>query len=374
MRAQYQGVRRWSPLLTASAAAFRDDRVLLVKRTDTGLWCLPRDVVPTRELMAESAQRSLRDQAGITGEATSLLGVSDSRTWSYPAKSQFYQAVFRVEPKHDRSLDSAEGETRLANADEITTLSPGVDPIVPKVLDLHRGEVRAPYFDLGDHRQSPSAPGETAKASPSERPGFLGEALRISHDLDEIGTNGAEAPEHPYAVERYLQVVSLSARLAEAVKAWSPNELLAPYEDNLGQQGLGLGAFATAFRDGQILLIRREDTGLWAMPAGNADVGETWANCAARELQEETSVGGRAVELLALFDMRVFREPPRPLILDAFLVEPDRDAEPKAMPEALGAGYFAVDALLETSPGSTVHTAIDLCEGRVPRPHVNLAN
>ena len=370
---QYGGARRrWGPLLTSSAAVVRDGRLLLVRRRDTGLWCLPRDVVRAGELMAESAQSSLRDQVGIGGEAIGLLGVFDSRTWRYPAKSQFYQVVFRVEPHSDQSLDSAEEAVRFVWVEDVAALSAGVDPVVPTVLDLLRREDDRPYFDLGDDRQSSPPPREAVENPPSPRPAFLEEMHQISLELNEIGRNGIDTPEHPYAMERYHHVVSASDRLAESVNTWSPGEAAVAYEDNIHHQGLGVGAFAAAFRNGQMILIRREDTGLWSMPAGGADVDETWANCARRELREETAVGGQVVDLLALFDMRVLRDPPRPLILAAFLVEPDSEAVPRAMPETLGAGYFGLDDLPELSKRSTVPLAIDLYKGRVPRPHVDL--
>ena len=235
-----------------------------------------------------------------------------------------------------------------------------MDPVVPKILDLHVREVGTPYFDSGDNHQYFTVPSAPTKISASQRPDFLDEALQLSRELEEIGVGGVAAPEHPYAVERYEQIQSVSVRLAEAMKAWSPGEAPVPLEDNIGQPGLQLGAFAAAFRDDQILLIRREDTGLWSMPEGGVDVGATWANCALRELKEETTVGGSVVDLMALFDMRVLGDPPRPLTMATFLVEPNPDDEPRMMPETLGAGYFALDDLPEMSTHSRAYIAIDL--------------
>jgi len=39
---------------------------------------------------------------------------------------------------------------------------------------------------------------------------------------------------------------------------------------------------------GRILLIRRTDNGLWALPGGGHDIGETIAETAVREVKEET--------------------------------------------------------------------------------------
>jgi len=38
---------------------------------------------------------------------------------------------------------------------------------------------------------------------------------------------------------------------------------------------------------GNVLLHRRRDSGLWALPGGVMDIGETIAQCAEREVREE---------------------------------------------------------------------------------------
>lgn len=42
--------------------------------------------------------------------------------------------------------------------------------------------------------------------------------------------------------------------------------------------------------DGRLLLIQRSDNGLWAMPGGGLEPGETVAQAAAREVLEETGI------------------------------------------------------------------------------------
>ena len=53
---------------------------------------------------------------------------------------------------------------------------------------------------------------------------------------------------------------------------------------------------------GQWLLIRRSDTGTWALPGGTLEWGETLQNAIKRELEEEAGVVEvRNVELLGVF-------------------------------------------------------------------------
>jgi 8-oxo-dGTP pyrophosphatase MutT (NUDIX family) len=52
---------------------------------------------------------------------------------------------------------------------------------------------------------------------------------------------------------------------------------------------------------GRVLLIRRSDDGRWAMPAGAMEVGESIAECAAREMWEETGLEARALTPFAMY-------------------------------------------------------------------------
>ena len=54
---------------------------------------------------------------------------------------------------------------------------------------------------------------------------------------------------------------------------------------------VGVAAAATT-PDGRWLLIRRGDTGQWALPGGTLEWGETLQRAAVRELEEETGVQG----------------------------------------------------------------------------------
>jgi 8-oxo-dGTP pyrophosphatase MutT (NUDIX family) len=57
--------------------------------------------------------------------------------------------------------------------------------------------------------------------------------------------------------------------------------------------------------EGRILLIQRADNGLWAMPGGALEVGETAAEGVTREAFEETGIRCKAVALVGLFDSRL---------------------------------------------------------------------
>ncbi len=52
---------------------------------------------------------------------------------------------------------------------------------------------------------------------------------------------------------------------------------------------------------GAILLQRRRDTGQWALPGGVQDIGESPAQCAVRECQEETGIIAEVTGFLGVY-------------------------------------------------------------------------
>ncbi|MBB3464552.1 NUDIX hydrolase [Rhizobium sp. BK377] len=63
-----------------------------------------------------------------------------------------------------------------------------------------------------------------------------------------------------------------------------------------------VGAMAIVFRREEILMIRRAkdpEAGLWSLPAGKIELGETMQAAAVRELAEETAVVAVAQRVLA---------------------------------------------------------------------------
>ena len=54
--------------------------------------------------------------------------------------------------------------------------------------------------------------------------------------------------------------------------------------------------------DGEILLIKRSDSGIWLYPTGWADIGYSASEVAIKEVKEETGIDIEVVRLIGLFD------------------------------------------------------------------------
>ena len=76
------------------------------------------------------------------------------------------------------------------------------------------------------------------------------------------------------------------------------------YGDRLGKTGeLRIGCSATIFDETRqkVLLTRRTDNGLWCLPGGHMDPGESVEECCVREVLEETGLQVRIKRLTGVY-------------------------------------------------------------------------
>ena len=194
----------------------------------------------------------------------------------------------------------------------------------------------------------------------------------IADELRSIADLGLHYAENDYDRERYSRTLALSARLIAAIEQRPSDEVMEEYEGSLPHATPYVAADAAVFRDGRILLIRREDNGLWAMPGGATEVGETWAQSAERELHEEAGVEGTATRLLGVFDSRLWGSRAKYHIYSSvWLVEVSDDQTPIAGPETTGVGFFSQDNLPDLSPGhqSRIPVVFKLARGELSVPY-----
>lgn len=99
--------------------------------------------------------------------------------------------------------------------------------------------------------------------------------------------------------------------------------------------------------EGRVLLVRESADGLWTLPGGWCDVGESPGEAAVRETREETGLAVSAVRLLALFDKQKHAHPPQiPHAFKAFFhCTVTSGSLQQSTDETTGARYWRTDAL-----------------------------
>ena len=202
---------------------------------------------------------------------------------------------------------------------------------------------------------------------------FQDEIYIVADELRGIANEGTRYADNDYDLKRYARLLSLRARLVSSIEKRPEDEVMEEYKQNLAHVTPFVGAEAAVFREEGILLIKREDNGLWAMPGGATEVGETWAQSAERELREETGVVGKAKELLGVFDSRIWGSRSKyHFYAGVWLVEASDDRAPIAGPETTDVGFFAEhDLPAELSPGHMrrIPMAFRLARREVPTPY-----
>ncbi|HTC20865.1 MAG TPA: NUDIX domain-containing protein [bacterium] len=70
-----------TPKIAVNAVVFNEKQeVLLAKRTDNGLWCIPGGHVDLGETLAQACLRELKEETGLEAQIVRLIGVySDTK-------------------------------------------------------------------------------------------------------------------------------------------------------------------------------------------------------------------------------------------------------------------------------------------------------
>lgn len=182
--------------------------------------------------------------------------------------------------------------------------------------------------------------------------------IRWSEALAGIARTGLGFTENLYERERFEEVLHIAADIrACAADAPEPRQRV---EEWLRSVGEGVPGYVTpkvaigavvGNDDGEMLLIKRADSGVWLFPTGWADVGYSAAEVAEKEVREETGIDVEVVRLISVLDgMRqgFTRMPLYSLVFHCRAVGGRLRAHPL---EVTDVGFFAQDELPEPVAG-----------------------
>jgi ADP-ribose pyrophosphatase YjhB (NUDIX family) len=173
----------------------------------------------------------------------------------------------------------------------------------------------------------------------------------IADELQAVAALGLQYARNPYERERYEKVLSASRRISGIANGKPVINADNRYKDISGHICPLLGADAAVFRNGQILLMKRLDNGLWGTPGGMVEVGETLTNAALRELKEETGLNGEVVRLLGIFDSRIWKSQLKSQLYHVIFEVKVTRGKPVTGNETTDWGFFSADNLPPLSNG-----------------------
>jgi ADP-ribose pyrophosphatase YjhB (NUDIX family) len=175
--------------------------------------------------------------------------------------------------------------------------------------------------------------------------------------LQAIAQSGLTYAKDPYDVERYQQIRRIAAEIAASRSGTTVDTIAALFSEQSGYATPKLDIRAVVLdEEEKVLLVREREDGLWTLPGGWADVGESPSEAVKREVKEESGYEVRAVRLLALLDRDKHPHPPIPFHVYKlyFRCELSGGSPLAASTETEGVGFFSKDALPELSLGRVI--------------------
>jgi len=168
----------------------------------------------------------------------------------------------------------------------------------------------------------------------------------LAQRIQAIAQTGLAYAATPYDADRYRE---LSAIAASMIAGPEPERIALAADLFATEQGYAtprVDVRAAVFQEDRVLLVRERADGLWTLPGGWAEVGQSAAESIEREVQEESGYIVRAVKLVACWDRNKHPHPPIPVHAYKLLFRCELlGGAPVPSAETTESGFFAEDQI-----------------------------
>src|SRR5215471_11062344 len=128
--------------------------------------------------------------------------------------------------------------------------------------------------------------------------------------LQAIAQNGLMFSKDPFDRERYEQVRSVAAEILAISTEMDPVRVHDLLQSEQGYATPKIDVRGAVFQENRLLFVREQSDGLWTLPGGWADVGESPTEAVIREIREESGFETQVCKLVALYDRNKHAHPP----------------------------------------------------------------
>lgn len=176
--------------------------------------------------------------------------------------------------------------------------------------------------------------------------------LHWAQQLQAVAQTGDTYANNEFDRQRYDLVRKIAAEIMAAGSGADAQAVTEVFLREAGYATPKLDVRAAVFRDDCILMVQERSDGLWTLPGGFADVGDTPSGAVEREVLEESGFTVRASRLVALFDRNRHAHPPFGYhIWKAFFLCELLGGEARPSIETSAAGFFPESDLPPLSRG-----------------------
>lgn len=180
-----------------------------------------------------------------------------------------------------------------------------------------------------------------------------------ARQVQALAQEGLAYTEGPFDRVRYTKLRRIAAEMLAARGGGDPDEVEADLQLESGYPTPKVDVRGVVFRDDAILLVREASDGLWTLPGGWADGGDTPSKAVVREIREESGFETRALKLLALYDRDHQRHPPLQWpVYKLFILCELLGGEPTLSIETDAVGFFGLEEIPPLSTGRVMERQI----------------
>ena len=176
--------------------------------------------------------------------------------------------------------------------------------------------------------------------------------LHWAQQLQAVAQTGETYANNDFDRQRYDLVRNIAAAMMAAGSAAEPGDLVERFARERGYATPRMDVRAAVFREERILMVQERSDGLWTLPGGFADVGDSPSIAVEREVLEESGFTAKATKLVALFDRNRHPHPPFGYHLwKAFFLCELQGGVARPSIETSAVEFFAADRLPPLSQG-----------------------
>lgn len=175
--------------------------------------------------------------------------------------------------------------------------------------------------------------------------------LQWAREIQAIAQTGETYTLNEWQSQRYQRLMEISAEIISEHTSHSVETIAESFKMQPGYATPKVDVRGAVFREEKILLVREKMDGGWTMPGGWADVGDSPAQGAEREVWEESGFHVKARKVIGVYDAN--RTPPLELyhaVKLVFLCD-IMDGEAATSNETTEVGFFGQDEIPQPFSG-----------------------
>src|SRR5215217_8901712 len=190
-----------------------------------------------------------------------------------------------------------------------------------------------------------------------------------AREIFSLSQSGLTYSGNEYDIERYTRLQAITAEIIASESEMTKEFVLDSFSMQAGYITPKVDVRGAVVQDGKILLIQERADDKWAMPGGWADLGNSPASVAEREVWEESGFRVKAEKVLAVIDANriepfEFYHAYKIIFLCTLL-----EGEPRISHETLAVDFFDLDHLPPLSVYRTNENMVREVFAHIQDPH-----